>query len=121
MSRPWCSWARPTSLSSRVCYTGGERPPSEGRGIVTLPAAGHLSRRRAPAELAAVPRRFLTIPQAGKWSSATMLAVVGADYGQRIMAYWIHAPLMGLSYSWPDDAIKLRRRELLLVLVGASR
>ena len=92
-----------------------------GRGIVTLPAAGHLSRRRAPAELAAVPRRFLTIPQAGKRSSATMLAVVGADYGQRIMAYCIHAPLTGLSYSWPDDAIKLRRRELLLVLVGASR
>jgi hypothetical protein len=65
--------------------------------------------------------KFLTIPQAGKRSSATMLAVVGADYGQRIMAYCIHAPLTGLSYSWPDDAIKLRRRELLLVLVGASR
>ena len=74
-----------------------------GAEIMTLPGAGQLSRLRARAELAAVSRRILTI-FAGKRPSATMLTVVGADYGQRIMVDCIHAPLAGLSCPWPDNA-----------------
>ena len=50
-----------------------------------------------------------------------MIAVTAADFDRRSMAYHVHAPLPGLSCSWPDDATKMPRRELLLVPVGASR